>query len=319
MKTLTIDPQLKYDSDVEYLQRSLEDIRVRYNLNWGELKPDGRFGQQTLTAVKNFQTFAEINNTGIVDDLTWYRIDEKLGRNSTINPSVLFADSDSSLLPSVLPFEPSNLSTNEYIQGRSEDGTPLFFIGASVNQFAVQPASGEQPLRAMPEEINIVEAGMKTTIAVTGIASTTSILPSKYLKWNEVCHKTKNSGTSFVWQSKWNRGASKTWRAKQVATVSKARAISKGATKVGGVFLGADIALSGEIRPSHVINGAMLGASATGIGAIAAGAWFIADFGTMGYNRLFHGEWKSLGDIIDEEAEERLGKYGKIELYEGLY
>ena len=103
------------------------------------------------------------------------------------------------------------------------------------------------------------------------------------------------------------------------STANTAKAISKGATKAGGAFLAADIALSGEVKPSHVINGAMLGASTTGVGAIAAGVWFVADYGTMGYNRIVNGEWKSLSDIIDEAAEENLGKYGKLELYDGLY
>ena len=157
MRTLTIDPQEKYDRDVEYLQRSLAEIRERYSLDWEELKPDGRFGEKTLTAVKNFQQFAEINDSGIVDELTWFRIEEKLGHNSTINPNVLFANSDNSLLSSVLPFEPGNLSANEFIQGRSEDGTPLFIIGAAVNQFTVQPAPGEQPLAVMPDDINYLK------------------------------------------------------------------------------------------------------------------------------------------------------------------
>ena len=77
--------------------------------------------------------------------------------------------------------------------------------------------------------------------------------------------------------------------------------------------------MSGEIKPSHFISGTMLGVSGTGIGTIAAGVWFVADYGTMGFNRIVNGEWKGLGDIIDEAAEEKLGKYGKLELYEGLY
>jgi hypothetical protein len=36
-------------------------------------------------------------------------------------------------------------------------------------------------------------------------------------------------------------------------------------------LIGADILLSGEIKPSHLINGAMLGVSTTGVGTIIAG------------------------------------------------
>lgn len=56
----------------------------------------------------------------------------------------------------------------------------------------------------------------------------------------------------------------------------------------------------------------MLGASTTGVGAIAAGVWFLADFGTMGFNYLINGEAKGIGEMIDES----LGTY---EMYDGVY
>lgn len=56
----------------------------------------------------------------------------------------------------------------------------------------------------------------------------------------------------------------------------------------------------------------MLGASTTGVGAIVAGVWFIADFGTMGVNYLINGEAKGIGDMIDESV-------GTLELYDGVY
>ena len=71
-------------------------------------------------------------------------------------------------------------------------------------------------------------------------------------------------------------------------------------TKGTGILLGADILISGEVKPSHVINGAMIGASYSGIGSIVAAIWFAADLGTMGINILINGEAKGLGDIIDE-------------------
>lgn len=64
-------------------------------------------------------------------------------------------------------------------------------------------------------------------------------------------------------------------------TVAKARNISTKLTHAGAVLIGADILLSGEIKPSHLINGAMLGVSTTGVGTIIAGVWFIADYGII--------------------------------------
>ncbi len=90
-------------------------------------------------------------------------------------------------------------------------------------------------------------------------------------------------------------------RTKDINTVSKYRKTAGKLTKASGVLLVADIAISGEIRPSHAINGAMIGVSAaTGVGSIVAAIWFAADMGTMGINLLISGEAKGLGDIIDE-------------------
>ena len=82
-----------------------------------------------------------------------------------------------------------------------------------------------------------------------------------------------------------------------ILTLAKARNISTKLTHAGAVLIGADILLSGEIKPSHLINGAMLGVSTTGVGTIIAGVWFIADYGTMGINYIFTGEAKGISDI----------------------
>ena len=95
-------------------------------------------------------------------------------------------------------------------------------------------------------------------------------------------------------------------------TVAKARNILTKFTHAGAVLIGADILLFGEIKPSHLINGAMLGVSTTGVGTIIAGVWFIADYGTMGINYIFTGEAKGISDMIDESI-------GTYELYEGIY
>jgi len=98
----------------------------------------------------------------------------------------------------------------------------------------------------------------------------------------------------------------------QANRVAGARNVAGKLTKIGGGLLVADIALSGELKPSHAINAVMLGASTTGVGAIAAGVWFIADFGTMGVNYLINGEATGLGDMIDSH-------YGTYEMYDGVY
>lgn len=95
-------------------------------------------------------------------------------------------------------------------------------------------------------------------------------------------------------------------------TVAKTRNISTKLTHAGAVLIGADILLSGEIKPSHLINGAMLGVSTTSVGTIIAGVWFIADYGTMGINYIFTREAQGISDMIDESI-------GTYELYEGFY
>ncbi len=138
------------------------------------------------------------------------------------------------------------------------------------------------------------------------------VFEGKYYKWNEIWHQTKTKGTAWRWQNRWNKNFSVINREKQILTVAKARNISTKLTHAGAVLIGADILLSGEIKPSHLINGAMLGVSTTGVGTIIAGVWFIADYGTMGINYIFTGEAKGISDMIDESI-------GTYELYEGIY
>lgn len=133
-----------------------------------------------------------------------------------------------------------------------------------------------------------------------GTFSTYLVYSGGYYKWNEVWHKTKTAGTAFRWESRWKKNFSVQNRVKDISKVSKYRNIAGKVTKGSGVLLVADIAVSGEIKPSHVINGAMVGASTTGVGAIVAAVWFVADVGTMGINILINGEAKGLGDMIDE-------------------
>ena len=74
----------------------------------------------------------------------------------------------------------------------------------------------------------------------------------------------------------------------------------------------ADIALSGEIKVSHGINGLVTVLALTGFGAPMAAVWFIADLGTAGVNYLLGNGFKGIGDMLDEKA-------GSYEMYEGLY
>ncbi|MGI9582582.1 RHS repeat-associated core domain-containing protein [Chryseobacterium sp. RRHN12] len=147
-------------------------------------------------------------------------------------------------------------------------------------------------------------------------ASTANLPRTGFFKYNELWHQTKTRGVSFVWQNKWKNPGAKYWRGQQVKGFQGARALGDKLTKAGAVLLVADIVMSGEIKPSHAINTFMLGASTTGVGSIVAGVWFVADMSTMGVNYLMNGEAKGLGDMIDESVS---NKYGKLELYDGLY
>jgi RHS repeat-associated protein len=147
-------------------------------------------------------------------------------------------------------------------------------------------------------------------------ASTANLPRTGFFKYNELWHQTKTRGVSFAWQNKWKNPGAKFWRGQQVKGFQGARSLGDKLTKAGAVLLVADIAMSGEIKPSHAINAFMLGVSTTGVGSIVAGIWFVADVGTMGVNFLMNGQAKGLGDMIDESV---ANDYGKIELYDGLY
>lgn len=166
----------------------------------------------------------------------------------------------------------------------------------------------------LPSIGSFLDYSMWTVNTSVGGMSTYLVHGGKYYKWNEVWHKykTAKAGVAWRWEKRWGHNLAKATRAKQVQTVAKARNLSSKLTKAGGILIVADIALSGEIKPSHAINTAMLGLSTTGLGTIVAGIWFVADFGTMGANYLLNGEAKGIGDIIDES-------FGTLEMYDGVY
>jgi RHS repeat-associated protein len=159
---------------------------------------------------------------------------------------------------------------------------------------------------------NVVRGGMTGSNTLVGATSTYIAEKGKFHLMNEIWHKTKTKGFRFRWQKAWNIGRAPAYRQAQINMVAGARNLSNKITKVSGLLLVADIGLSGEIKPSHGINAAMLLVSTTGVGAIVAGVWFITDFGVLGYNYFVFGEVKSLSDIIDN-------KIGTFEMYEGLY
>ncbi len=157
-----------------------------------------------------------------------------------------------------------------------------------------------------------VSGAMWTTNTAVGALSTYTVYSGGYYKWNEGWHKYKTT-TAWRWQkSRWNNFGAKARRAQQIKSVSGARTLAGKLTKAGGILIAADIALSGELKPSHAINAALLAGSTTGIGAVFAGAYFLADFGTMGVNYLMTGEATGIGDWIDSQV-------GTIEIYDGLY
>src|SRR5690606_392088 len=130
--------------------------------------------------------------------------------------------------------------------------------------------------------------GMTIANGIIGAGSTYNIIPSGYLKYNNVWHKTKTRGVSFSFQSKWKNSGAKYWRAQQVKPFQNARdVVGKRFARTSGSLVIADIAMSGEFKPSHVINATMIGISGTGFGSIVAGIWYIADYGTGAYNYFF--------------------------------
>jgi hypothetical protein len=144
------------------------------------------------------------------------------------------------------------------------------------------------------------------------LLSTINTYESGYLKYNELWHKTKTRGVSWSFQSKWKNPGAKYWRQQQVKPFEGARKAGKIINKAGKSFFVADVIMSGELKPSQLINGGMLMASGTGIGSVVAVVWFIADFGTMGVNYIIGNGAISLGDMLDNAV-------GTYEMYEGLY
>jgi hypothetical protein len=179
-------------------------------------------------------------------------------------------------------------------------------------QFAFKPVSSY-----FTSGMSGLEIGMKVADRAAGALSTYNTYKSGYFKYNELWHQTKTRGVAWQFQDRWDNPGAKYWREQQIKPFEKARKtgkFGKFARKAGPVVLVADVAMSGELKWSHIINGGMVGISFTGWGSVVAAVWFVADFGTMGVNYIIGNGAKGLGDIIDEAAGEPI-----IEFYEGWY
>ena len=215
--------------------------------------------------------------------------------NSSMPPPVIFPPGSN----------PENFTGQDPYMTPSPPGQPETFPGNA--------AEPEDQFLDLQEVGTLLDYSMRTVNTSVGGVSTYLVYGGKYYKWNEVWHKTKTRGTAWRWQTRrWNNNFAKKWRQQQTASVAKARNLSSKLTKAGGILIVADVALSGELKPSHAFNATMLAASTTGVGAIAAGIWFIADFGTMGVNYLVNGEARGLSDMMDDYI-------GTLEMYEGAY
>jgi RHS repeat-associated protein len=161
---------------------------------------------------------------------------------------------------------------------------------------------------------NLISSGLWAANTGLGFASLNVANRSQYHLMNEAYHKFKTKQIAYFWQKRFKtlRGV----RTMQTNKLASARNLATKLGKASGVLLIADIGLSGNVKPSHGINTLMIAASFTGVGAVAASAWFIADFGTLGYNYFVNGQAKGLGDMLDESE---WGKRNTIHLYDGFY
>jgi len=160
-------------------------------------------------------------------------------------------------------------------------------------------------------------SGLKVLEFGVGAASlTTSILGKDYL-YNEIWHATQTRGVSNVFsRARWTNPGAKYWRAVQTEPLEGIRFAEKGLAGVGIGLVVANVAITGEVKPSDWINLAAASISFSGIGSVIAGVWFVADFGTMGYNIIMGNGHEGLGDMLDNSS---WGKSHTIKMYNGLY
>ena len=69
-------------------------------------------------------------------------------------------------------------------------------------------------------------------------------------------------------------------QARAASMMSATKSLSNKLGVVSGAVIVGDVLYNSEIKASHGINAVMAGISFTGVGAVVAGVWFVADFGT---------------------------------------
>lgn len=121
-----------------------------------------------------------------------------------------------------------------------------------------------------------------------GTAGLLNMVKRKALISNELWHLQKNGvithrlRTMSSGASHWNNNFVKTNRIK-FQNVAKGGEIAPTLLRrLGFVTVGADILLSGEVKASHAVDVIFICVSGTGVGAIAGGIYFIAEFATDG-------------------------------------
>ena len=160
---------------------------------------------------------------------------------------------------------------------------------------------------------NGYEDAMKMIAGAEGAIST--ITSAKLALHNEVLRFNQNGAyklsTSLTQMkngpSYWNNNFVKAARTNHLAPLK-----TIGSKAPGGILVAADIALSGELKPSHAINTGMLIISTTGVGTVVAGGWFLFDNGYGLYNYINGEGFNTYSDHID-------AKYGTYHLYNGIY
>ncbi|MDY3344195.1 hypothetical protein PG326_02850 [Riemerella anatipestifer] len=202
---------------------------------------------------------------------------------------------------------------------RDSNGVGISYREKQIEEVTVNGGSNSPSVNYAGIDNNI-SSSLWWTNTTVGAVSAYTVYKGQYHLSNELWRYQPSGKQKIItpWsrmkngKNYWNNPFAKAARLNQLEKVKGVRNISSKLTKAGGILLATDIVLSGEIKPSHLINAAMLGVSTTGVGAIIAGAWFIADFGTMGANYLTNGEAKGLGDMLDESV-------GTYEMYHGIY
>lgn len=179
---------------------------------------------------------------------------------------------------------------------------------------------------------NVAEKGIKGANVVRKFGTLASIYSRKLLTSNELWHFQKNGTIITPWKKmkngqlyaknnlvqmhrdKFRKGAD--LAAKNVRGAGFLSALKK----AGPVMLIGDMAASGEMKASHAVGFAFIGAAALTASApavvIAAGIYFVADIGLELTTWAGITEGGGLSRRLDGWVE---NNFGKLELYEGLY